>query len=404
MTAFDYAALDTDGRTRTGTVNASNAREARQQLEQRRLVPVKLEPASSNTVDAPKLRRLFERFSTKDATLVTRQLATLVSAAPLEEALRTIGSQAEKPAVRRVLMSTHALVLEGFRLSDAMARQGRAFSPLYRAMVAAGEGSGALPEILERLADLLEREQQVRSKLVTALVYPAALAVTAIAVVIALMTFVVPKVVEQFDSMGRELPLLTRIVIGLSELMGTWGVPLLVLLAVAAVVFARLMRRDAFRLRVDRTILRTPLLGRLIRDVHAARLSRTLSIMVSSGLPLMEGLMITARTVHNRVLREATDRMVTSIREGGSLSAAMKRATVFPPTLLYMTSSGENSGRLAPMLDRAADYLEREFNTFTAAMMSLLEPAIIVLLGGVVAVIVLSILLPILQLNSLAIG
>lgn len=403
MATFDYSALDLHGRTRHGTVTASTAREARTQLQQRKLVPVKLEPSTAAAERTKSRDSLFDRFTAKDATLVTRQLATLVFVAPLEEALRTIGSQADKRAVRRVVMATHERVLEGFRLSDAMGGQGKAFSPLYRAMVAAGEGSGALPEILERLADLLEREQQMRGKLLTALIYPAALAVTAIAVVIALMTFVVPKVVEQFDSMGRELPLLTRMVIGISELMAGWGLPLLVLLGIAGAVFAQLLKRPSFRLRFDGLILSLPLLGRVIRDVHAARLARTLSIMVSSGLPMMEGLMITARTVHNRVLREATDLMVASIREGGSLSAAMKRAAVFPPTLLYMTSSGENSGRLAPMLDRAADYLEREFNTFTSVVMSLLEPLIIIVLGAVVAVIVLSILLPILQFNSLAI-
>lgn len=282
-----------------------------------------------------------------------------------------------------------------------MARQGNAFPPLYRAMVAAGEGTGALPEILERLADLLERQQQVRSRLTTALVYPAALALTALAVVVALMTFVVPKVVEQFDSMGRTLPWLTRAVIGVSELMTGWGLALLVLLALAAVGFMRLLRKPDFRLRFDGMLLRAPLLGRLIRDVHAARLARTLAIMLASGLPLMEGLRTTARTVHNRVLRRATEDMADAIREGGSLSAAMRRAAVFPPTLLYMASSGESSGRLAPMLERAADYLEREFNTFTAAAMSLLEPAIIVAMGGLVALIVLSILLPILQFNTL---
>lgn len=402
MPAFDYAALDARGRTRSGRLDGIDARAVRSQLELRKLVAVKIVPATANASTAS--RSLFDRFTTKDVTLVTRQLATLVSAAPLEEALRTIGAQAEKRAVRRVLMATHALVLEGFRLSDAMARQGNAFPPLYRAMVAAGEGSGALPDILERLADLLEREQQVRGKLVTALVYPAALALTAIAVVIALMTFVVPKVVEQFDSMGRELPLLTRVVIGISELMASWGVPLLALLALGAFVFSRLLKRPGFRLRVDDAILRLPLLGRIIRDVHAARMARTLSIMIGSGLPMMEGLMITARTVHNRVLRAATDRMVASIREGGSLSSAMRRAGVFPATLLYMAGSGENSGRLAPMLERAADYLEREFNTFTSVVMSLLEPVIIVVLGGVVAVIVLAILLPILQFNSLVLG
>jgi general secretion pathway protein F len=276
-------------------------------------------------------------------------------------------------------------------------------------LVAAGENSGALPAILERLADLLEREQQVRGKLVSALVYPAALALTASGVVLALMSFVVPRVVEQFDSMGRELPWLTRAVIAVSELVTRWGLPLLVLAAVAATAAVQLLRtRQDLRLRFDTMLLRLPLLGRLIRDVHAARMARTLSIMVGSGLPLMEGLMITARTVHNRRLRRATDDMVVAISEGVSLSNAMRRAgveiAVFPPTLLYMASSGENSGRLGPMMERAADYLEREFNTFTSVAMSLLEPVIIVVMGGVVAVIVLSILLPILQFNSLVLG
>ena len=403
MTGFDYSALDLEGRVLTGVVDAPNTRDARRQLEQRRLVPVKLEASSATGKAGPSRVGAGGRFSTKDLTLFTRQLATLIAAIPLEEALRTIGSQSEKRGVRRVIMATHAQVLEGFRLSDAMTRQGKVFPPLYRAMVAAGEGSGALPEILERLADLLEREQQVRGKLVTALVYPAALSLTAVMVVIALMTFVVPKVVDQFESMGRELPLLTRAVIGISDFMSAWGLSLLALLVVAAVVFVQLLKRERFRYAVDAQILRMPVLGRILRDVHAARLARTLAIMINNGLPLMEGLVITARTVHNRVLREATERMVSAIREGGSLSSAMKRAAVFPPTLLYMTSSGENSGRLAPMLDRAADYLEREFNTFTNVVMSLLEPIIIVLLGGVVAVIVLAILLPILQFNSLAI-
>lgn len=406
MPAFDYAALDERGQTRHGRIDATDPAAARSQLERRRLVPVRLDPASART--APPARKdiggAFDRFTAKDVALVTRQLATLVTAAPLEEALRTIAAQAEKRAVRQVLTGVHAQVLEGFRLSDAMARQGNAFPPLYRAMVAAGEGSGALPDILERLADLLERQQQVRGKLVAALVYPAALALTALAVVIALMAFVVPKVVDQFDSIGRELPTLTKIVIGLSDLMTRWGLPMLVLLAVGAVAFARLLRLPEFRLRFDALVLRMPLVGRLVRDMHAAQLARTLSIMLASGLPMMEGLVITARTVHNRVLRAATDTMVASIREGGSLSSAMRRAAVFPPTLLYMAGSGENSGRLAPMLERAADYLEREFNTFTTATMSLLEPVIIVAMGGVVAVIVLSILLPILQFNSLVLG
>lgn len=402
MPAFDYAALDERGRTRRGRMEAADHGQACAQLERRRLLPVQVLPIGDS--GRPARASLLDRFTRKDLTLVTRQLATLAETAPLEEALRTIGSQAEKRAVRRVVSATHAQLLEGLRLSDAMAQQGDAFPPLYRAMVAAGEGSGTLPGILQRLADLLEREQQVRGKLVAALVYPAALALTATGVVVALMAFVVPKVVEQFDSMGRELPWLTRAVIFVSELVTHWGLPLLGVLAAGAVAAARMLRKPALRLRFDALLLRLPLLGRLTRDLHAARMARTLSIMVGSGLPLMEGLMITARTVHNRALRAATDGMVTAIREGGSLGGAMRRAGVFPPTLLYMASSGESSGRLGPMLERAADYLEREFNTFTAVAMGLLEPAIIVAMGGAVAVIVLAILLPILQFNSLVLG
>ncbi|HEY4529301.1 MAG TPA: type II secretion system inner membrane protein GspF [Luteimonas sp.] len=401
MAAFEYSALDVQGRSRDGVIDAGSAADARRLLEGRRLLPVRVEPATGRSAQSVRSRG---RFGAKDLTLLTRQLATLVAVAPLEEALRTIGSQSERAPVRRVVMATHARVVEGFRLSDAMAREPRAFPPLYRAMVAAGEGTGALPQILQRLADLHERDQQVRGKLVSALVYPAALAVTAVLVVIALMVFVVPKVVEQFESMGRELPLLTRIVIGISDALVAWWLPILVLLAAAGFAISRLLRRPGPRRRFDAALLRLPLLGRLLRDVHAARMARTLATMSDSGLPLIEGLAITARTVGNTVLREATESMVEVIREGGSLSSAMKRAAVFPPTLLYMATSGEDSGRLAPMLDRAADYLEREFNTFTTAAMSLLEPLIIIVLGAMVAVIVLAILLPILQFNALVAG
>lgn len=399
MADFDYTALDPRGRTVAGVIAADGAGVARQALERRRLVPLRVEPAAARRGARPP-----GRIGTGDLSLVTRQLASLVASMTLEEALHTVGSQAGKRAVRETLLAVHAHVVEGFRLSEAMARTPRSFPALYRAMVAAGEGTGALPAILERLADLLEREQQVRSQLTTALAYPAALALTAVGVVLALMAFVVPRVVEQFDSMGRELPWLTRFVVALSELIGAWGLPLLGLLVLTGVASARVLRQPGPRLRFDTALLRLPLLGRLLRETHAARMARTLAIMLESGLPVMEGLAITARTVGNRRLRLATESMAGAVREGGSLSAAMRRAGVFPPTLLYMAASGEDTGRPGPMLERAADYLEREFHTFTRAAMSLLEPAIIIVLGGVVAVIVLSILLPILQFNTLVLG
>ncbi|HVI34464.1 type II secretion system inner membrane protein GspF [Phenylobacterium sp.] len=401
MSAFEYVALDAGGRTRQGVVSAPSERAAREILQGRRLVPVQLR-ATTGPGPGPLARLFPDRIGPRALALITRQLATLIAVAPLEEALRTLAAQAERPAVRRVLTATHAGLLEGYRLSDAMGRQGEAFPRLYRAMVAAGESSGALPEILERLADLLERDEQARSKLLVALVYPAALAVTALAVIAALITFVVPRVVEQFDSMGQRLPWLTRAIILLSDAARDWGWLMLLVLAAAGLSAAQALRRPALRLRFDAALLATPFLGRLIRDLHAARLARTLSTMIAAGVPVLEGLLLTVPTVHNRALRAAVTEMATTVREGGSLSGAMRRAGVFPPILLYMAASGENAGRVDLMLGRAAEYLEREFEAVVQVALSLLEPAIIIVMGLIVTVIVLSILLPILQINTLA--
>lgn len=403
MAAFDYVALDAGGRRVTGAVEAADEARARGALEKKRLMPLELRPARPAVAAAP-TRAKGGRLPARSLALITRQLATLISVAPIEEAVRTLALQADRPAARRVLEGVHAGVLEGRRLSDAMARQGPAFPPLYRAMVAAGESSGSLGPILERLADGLERDQQVRGRVITALVYPAVLAVVALGVVIALMTLVVPKVVEQFDSMNQTLPLLTRIVIALSDAMRTGGWIVALVLVCAAAVGGLALRRPALRLKADAWILTLPVIGRLMRDLHGASMARTLAAMIASGLPVLEGLTITARTVGNMKLRQATESMADAVREGGGLAAAMRRADVFPPILVHMTASGENSGRLEPMMDRAADYLEREFTTFTAVMLSLLEPLVIVVMGGVVAVIVLAILLPILQINTLAAG
>jgi general secretion pathway protein F len=402
---FDYLAIDTRGQETRGHVAAVDAETARAMLDRRRLYVVRIEPGSA---PAARGRPLFglqlgrPKMSAKQLTLFTRQLATLSLVSPLEESLRTITRQTEQEKVREIVQAVHAGVVEGRRLADAMAREPKSFPPLYRAMVAAGESSGTLPTILERLSALLERQAEIRGKLLTALAYPTILAVVAMGVVTALMMFVVPQVVEQFDTMGQELPLLTRLVIGLSDvLVGWWW---LMLLAAAAMVglLVVALSQPPIRLAFDTWLLRVPLLGRLLRDLHAARMARTLGTMVASRLPLLEGLSLTAGTIHNRRLRAASDEITDSIRAGGSLSAAMRRAAVFPPLLIYLAASGEAAGRLDEMLERAADYLEREFDRFTATAMSLLEPAIIVVMGGVVATIVLSILLPILQLNTLA--
>jgi general secretion pathway protein F len=405
MADFDYVAIDTRGNEARGHVAAASVEAARAVLDRRRLFVVKIEAGSAPT---SKGRPLFglelgrAKMSGKQLTLFTRQLATLNRVSPLEESLRTVSRQTEQERVRVIVQNVHAGVTEGRRLADAMAREPKSFPPLYRAMVAAGESSGSLPEIMERLSLLLERQAEIRGKLFSAMAYPAVLATVAMGVVIALMAFVVPQVVEQFDTVGQELPFLTRMVIALSAaITGYWWAMLLVLVLAGLGAWAAL-RQPPIRLAFDTWLLRVPLVGRLLRDLHAARMARTLSTMVASRLPLLEGLNLTAGTIHNRRLKAASDEITDAIRGGGSLSAAMRRTAVFPPLLVYLAASGEAAGRLDEMLERAADYMEREFDRFTATALSLLEPLIIVIMGGIVATIVLSILLPILQLNTLA--
>jgi general secretion pathway protein F len=402
MAEFDYIAIDPAGKERSGRVKADTLDDARARLDARKLFIVRIEPgAVERASKRAGLSLRAPRLSAKELTLFTRQLATLTQVSPLEESLRTIGRQSEQLHVRAIIGKVHSGVLEGRRLADALGAEPKSFPPLYRAMISAGESSGSLPTIMERLAELMERQAIIRSKVLTAIAYPSVLATFAICVVAALMIFVVPKVVEQFDTVGQDLPLLTRIVMGISTFLAGYWWLLAILMGVVALAFWRALKIESFRYRFDAGLLRLPLLGRLIRDLHAARMARTLSTMVASRLPVMEGLSLTTQTVHNRVLRQASEDIVEAIRGGGSLSAALRRAGVFPPLLVYLAASGESAGRLDTMLERAADYLEREFDSFTSAALAMLEPVIIILMGGIVAVIILSILLPILQLQSL---
>lgn len=402
MPDYRYVAIDPQGRERKGRLTAANDDAARADLIRRSFHIVAVEPAGTKPAGRSLLAFRRTRLGSKELALFTRQLATLAEVAPLEEALRTLTRQSEAESARAVIGDVHAGLLEGRRLADAMARQPASFPPLYRAMVAAGETTGSLTVILARLADLLERQAEVRGKLIAALAYPIVLAVVAIGVVAALMIFVVPRVVEQFTDTGQQLPFLTRAVIAVSNFAANWWWLIALLLAAGAFGWVAAMRRPAFKARVDARLLRLPLLGRLLRDLYAARFARTLSTMVSSRLPLVEGLKLTVPTIRNAALAGATAAIVDQVRAGGGLSAALRDAGVFPPLLVYMTASGESAGRLEVMLERAADYLEREFDRFTAASMALLEPVIIVVMGSCVALIILAILLPILQLQNLA--
>lgn len=401
MPEFAYQVIDTLGRDIKGKVHAANDDAARAALAKKNFYVVKLNEAEARRSVFSDLQRRRKRLSTKQLTLFTRQFSSLIQVSPLEEALRTISRQSEQAHVREILGNVHAGVVEGQRFSEAMRREPTSFPALYRAMIAAGEGAGTLSLISERLAALLERQAEMRGKIIGALAYPAVLSLVAILVVMGLMVSVVPRVVEQFDNVDQQLPLLTRIVIGLSAFLASyWWVLLLVLIA-AGFLFWRALQQPAFRLYVDRKVLQIPVIGKLLRNLHAARMARTLSTMVASRLPLLEGLRLTGGTIRNKLLLQANDDIVEAVRSGGSLSGAMRASGVFPPLLVYLTASGESAGQLELMLERASEYLEREFDNFTSAALSLLEPLIIVAMGGVVAVIILAILLPILQLQNL---
>jgi general secretion pathway protein F len=406
MARFTYLAIDPKGQQRRGAIEAVDAAVVSAKLESRQWHVIRVAPdvAASARIAALPIRSgsfWVPRLSANQLALFTRQLASLATVSPLEEALRTIARQTERPKARAILAQVHAGVVEGLPLAEAMRREEASFPPVYRAMIAAGENSGSLPGIANRLADLLEKQALVRGRIVAALAYPVVLSIVAIAVVTGLMISVVPRVVEQFDNASRQLPMLTRAVIGVSQFMSGWWWALLIAFGLTALGAARAMREPGVRLWTDALLLRLPFLGRLTRDVHAAGLARTLATMIEARLPLVDGLRLASRTVSNRVQCAALESATEKVRAGGSLSTALREAGTFPPLLVYLAASGEAAGQLGPMLERAADYLEREFETFSSAAMALLEPAIIVVMGALVTLIILAILLPILQLQNL---
>ena len=400
MAAFEYVALDAEGKRRSGIISADSARSARKELRLRDLMVLNVDPVAekqSKTV----VRR--GRLSDKQRVLLVRQLSVLLkSGLAVEQALGACAGNENPVSVQKAVHTVRADVVEGARLSEAMALAPDAFPPLVRAVTAAGEMSGQLGEIMERLATYLERSYQLRQKVRAALIYPALLTVMAMGMVIALMVVVVPRLVEQFDLFDAQLPLLTRIVIGLSNGVREYG--LIILLVLAALVFlgARLLRQPAMRRSLDRFVLRLPLIGSQTRTVAAARFARVFATLSASGATILEALEGAKGAANNTVIADATDFIAERVREGGSLSSALSATGVFPPMMVHRVTSGEAGRDVSGMMNRAADFLDTEFETGSAALLALAEPLIIVLMGGIVGLIVMSIMLPILQFNTLA--
>ncbi|HWU69426.1 MAG TPA: type II secretion system inner membrane protein GspF [Stenotrophobium sp.] len=403
MAAYEYTALTAGGRQEKGLIEGDTARQARQMLRDRGLSPLTITEVADT--GKPSRTSIFQRGSGISATelsLFTRQLATLVrSGLPLDEALAAVSEQSEGKRIKRIALGVRAGVVEGNTLASSLNQFPNVFPPLFRATIEAGEQSGKLDHILERLADYVERRQVLNQKVMLATFYPAILTLVAVSVVILLLTYVVPQVVQVFQDINAQLPALTRGLIAFSGFLRDWGIYLLILLAFGIVVFTRMMRGDAFKRRVHLWQLRLPLIGRLVRGTNTGRFTRTLGILFGSGVPILDAMQIGTQVVSNLPMREAIEAAAIKVREGTPLSKALIASKLFPPISVHLISSGESSGRLDEMLNHAAENQEREVETLVAGLMGVFEPVLILTMGGVVLVIVLAILLPIFDLNQL---
>jgi len=403
--AYEYQAMDTNGRGRKGIISADSERDARQQLKASGLFATTLNVAKGQLASKQRLFDFSDKLNAKDVVVVTRQLSTmLLAATPLEEALGIIANEAEKPVIRRVLTRVRTSVLEGTKLSAALAGEPQSFDPLFCAMIGAGEASGNLAVVLENVADQQEKTEETKGKIQTAMIYPLVLALVAIGVVTTMMVFVVPRIVEQFANFGGELPVLTVAVIAVSSFLTEYGFLLLLTITAVVLGFGFGMQRVTFRLSVHGLLLKLPVLGGLIRTVNAARFARALGTLIQGGSPVLEGLHAARETLANTKMKQGLDGVIAQVREGASLSQTLRRSAVFPSMLSYMIAAGERSGQLPEMLTKVADYLDREFDGFTKTALGLLEPLIVIFMGGVVGAIVVSIMLPILQLNQLVLS
>jgi general secretion pathway protein F len=402
--AFEYTALDTGGRSRKGVIEGDTARHVRSLLRERQLLPVTVEAVATRESRRQRGSRFgFARgVSAADLSLMTRQLSTLVRAGlPLEEALLAVSQQTEKPRVQSILLGVRAKVVEGHTLATGLGDFPRVFPEIYRATVSAGEQSGHLDAVLERLAEYTESREQMRQNVMGAMLYPLVLTIMCFTIVSILLTYVVPKVVDVFEANHAKLPLATRVLVGVSGFLRHYGLWLLVAIAVAAFIFWRSLKSRETRRRVHQGLLNLPLVGRILRGVNTARFTRTLSILTASAVPVLDALRISSEVVTNLPMRDAVTEAAARVREGAPIGRSLSSSRLFPPMTVHLISSGESSGQLQTMLERAATNQERELEGLLAALVGLLGPLLIVGMGLFVMGIVFAMLLPIFEMNSL---
>jgi general secretion pathway protein F len=402
MGAYQYTAVDALGKEQKGVLEGDTARQVRGMLRERSLIPVQVAEVVGKKGSRNRRAWLSRGVSALDLALMTRQLATLSRAGlPLEEALQAVSEQTERPRMKSTLLGVRAKVMEGHTLAAGLEAFPSSFPVVYRATIAAGEQAGRLDTVLERLAEYTESRHSLRQKVSHALIYPIVLTLLATAIIVLMLVFVVPKVVGVFETTGQTLPALTRGLIALSTFLQNWWWLLIVAAVLGAIGFTRFFREAGPRRRLHRSILGLPIIGKVARGLNTARFTRTLSILSSSGVPVLEALRISGTVVTNIPMREAIEEATVRVREGAAIGASLARSSLFPPMSIHLISSGEASGELDSMLERAASHQENEMDSLLSTMLSILEPAMIVIMGLIVLTIVMAILLPIFQLNQL---
>ncbi|HEX4879459.1 MAG TPA: type II secretion system inner membrane protein GspF [Limnobacter sp.] len=402
MAVFRYEALNAQGKTTKGSLEADSARAARNHLRMQGMTPIAVEEVG-NPQKGNKRRNPFEReLSSREVVLFTRQLASLLQARlALAQALAALVEQAEKPLIRERINSIRSEVTSGTALSQALASYPKAFPEMYVATVAAGENTGDLGGVLSKLADALEARQALQQKVSAAFIYPAIVTVVALMVVVGLLTYVVPQVVSVFENTNQALPTLTVVMIALSDFLRAWGWLLALTLVAASYAFRNALKNKAFKLRFDDAVLGLPVVGPFVRAVNTARLASTLSILVGSGVPILKALAAANRTLGNSALQLAMVDVQERVKEGSPLSKAMGKSGLFPPVLTHLVASGEATGQLAAMLERASDSQRTEVERKAMWLTSLMEPVLILVMGLIVLLIVLAVMMPIIEVNQL---
>lgn len=403
MGAFEYTALDAGGHERKGLIEGDTPKHVRQLLRERQLLPVDVREAAEKESERSRSRMPFRRgVSALDLAMVTRQLATLLrSGLPLEETLQAVAEQTEKPRIKSIVLGVRGKVVEGHPLADGLKEFPRAFPEIYRATIAAGEQSGRLDDVLERLADYTESRAGLKQQVANALVYPVVLVVLSVAIVSFLLAYVVPQVVAVFEAGKQELPLATRILIGSSTILRHYWFYGLAVFGAGMWFFLRWLKAPAARMKFDTLMLRLPLVGKVIRGLNTARFARTLSILTASAVPVLDALRISADVVTNQPMKQAVADAALRVREGAAIGRSLAARKLFPPMMIHLISSGESSGELETMLERAATNQEREMDGLLATLTNLLGPLMIVFMGSLVMFMVIALLLPIFQLNDL---